>query len=194
MWTDVSEERITPIFRVDNLPSKKPASSRWLGSCRLASCSADCLSRIRSGSHMDYTALYHGIWQHSHLISWAFILRLFPIYVFQSVSLLLKRVRLVCASFQYPMTMPGEDYKSWSSSMSTFPQLPVTWLHLRQVICTEHRVLSTLGLYSFFMVTGDSIQPNFISVISFRNSWCRQSSWRYSVKSQAIPVTGFGGL
>jgi hypothetical protein len=32
MWTDVSEERITSIFRVENEPSKKPACSRWLDS------------------------------------------------------------------------------------------------------------------------------------------------------------------
>jgi hypothetical protein len=31
MWTDVSEERITSIFRVENQPSKKPACIRWLG-------------------------------------------------------------------------------------------------------------------------------------------------------------------
>jgi hypothetical protein len=29
--TDVSEEYITSIFRIENQPSKKPARSRWLG-------------------------------------------------------------------------------------------------------------------------------------------------------------------
>jgi hypothetical protein len=29
MWTDVSEERITSIFKVENQPSKKPSCSRW---------------------------------------------------------------------------------------------------------------------------------------------------------------------
>jgi hypothetical protein len=31
MWTNVSEKRISSIFRVENHPSKKPASIRWLG-------------------------------------------------------------------------------------------------------------------------------------------------------------------
>jgi hypothetical protein len=31
MWTDVSEERITSIFRVENQPRKKRSCSRWLG-------------------------------------------------------------------------------------------------------------------------------------------------------------------
>jgi hypothetical protein len=30
MWTDVSEERMTSIFRIENQPSKEPACSRWL--------------------------------------------------------------------------------------------------------------------------------------------------------------------
>jgi hypothetical protein len=31
--SDVSEERITSIFRVENQQSKKPVCSRWLGDC-----------------------------------------------------------------------------------------------------------------------------------------------------------------
>jgi hypothetical protein len=31
MWTYISEERVSSIFRVENYPSKKPACSKWLG-------------------------------------------------------------------------------------------------------------------------------------------------------------------
>jgi hypothetical protein len=31
MWTDVSEERITSIFKVENQPGKKLACCRWIG-------------------------------------------------------------------------------------------------------------------------------------------------------------------
>jgi hypothetical protein len=35
MWTDVSEESITFIFRVENQPSKKPACNKYLSNCTL---------------------------------------------------------------------------------------------------------------------------------------------------------------
>jgi hypothetical protein len=46
LWTDISEEHITFIFRVENQLSKKPLCNRWLH------------------SHMSHTVLYPRRWQH----------------------------------------------------------------------------------------------------------------------------------
>jgi hypothetical protein len=52
MWTDVSEERITSIFKVKTQPSKKPARSTWLSEDE-----GDLILR-NVGSHTSYTELY----------------------------------------------------------------------------------------------------------------------------------------
>jgi hypothetical protein len=46
MWTEVSAERINPIFRVKNPPSKKSECNRWLGRFCLAT--TDSCGRFRA--------------------------------------------------------------------------------------------------------------------------------------------------
>jgi hypothetical protein len=59
MWTDVSENCITFVFKVETQPSQKPANSRWLDLTRHPEDGGDTFLR-NVGSHTDYTALYHG--------------------------------------------------------------------------------------------------------------------------------------
>jgi hypothetical protein len=72
MKTDVSEKRVTSVFKEENEPSKEPACSRWLG--QLVSCSAHFdlddggNSFFRNVSqHTDYMVLYRRRWQQSYL-------------------------------------------------------------------------------------------------------------------------------
>jgi hypothetical protein len=53
-WTDVSEECVTSIFKVDNQPSEEQACSRWLGDTFL----------WNVGSRKDYKVLYPRGWHH----------------------------------------------------------------------------------------------------------------------------------